>query len=78
MGQVDGPRVTGTINDCKVLRLEREYFEEFAASLIHAMRKIDISEGRSFRDSRRAPTPYRRDKSGTQSPRYEEKSRYRS
>jgi len=74
MGQADGPHVT--INECKALRPEREYFDEFAASLINAIRKMDISEERSYRDSRRAPTPYRRDVSGAQSPRYEERSPY--
>ena len=75
-GQADGPRVT--INECKTLRPEREYFEEFAASLINAVRKIDISDRRNSRDSHRAPTPYRRDLSGTRSPQYEGRSRYRS
>ena len=68
-GQADGPRVT--INEYKTLRPEREYFEEFAASLINAVRKIDISDRRNSRDSHRAPTPYRRDLSGTRSPQYE-------
>lgn len=80
LDKVEGPRVTinegqGTVS---ALRPDREYFQEFASSLINAVKNMSISDGRKYGDSSRAPTPYRRDLSGSRSPRYDDRSNYRS